>query len=225
MRSYGQYCGLAKALDLVGDRWTLLIVRELLIREGCRYTDLLNGLPGIATNLLAERLKELEKNGIVYREEAPPPIATTLFHLTNRGKELEEAVLAIGRWGGPLLAGSGKKDVVCSHWLVLPLKLYLRDREPESAPVRIEIHTGDEPLTIETVGDGMVRARPGLASKADGRLTGTPKTILAFLTGKMSQEAARKSGVEYEGDAGALRRIWSIGKRESGNSATRKSSH
>jgi len=89
VRSYKQYCALAKALDVIGDRWTLLIVRELLIRGFCRYTDLRNGLPGIATNLLADRLRELEQAGIVCREDAPPPIATTLFHLTGRGKELE----------------------------------------------------------------------------------------------------------------------------------------
>src|ERR1700761_9754991 len=88
MRSYGQYCSIAKALDVVGDRWTLLIVRELLIRGACRYTDLKNGLPGIATNLLADRLRELEAAGLISREEAPPPVATTLFKLTPRGEEM-----------------------------------------------------------------------------------------------------------------------------------------
>ena len=77
MRSYGQYCSVAKALDVIGDRWTLLIVRELLLRGACRYTDLKNGLPGIATNLLADRLRELEAAGIVVREQAAPPVATT----------------------------------------------------------------------------------------------------------------------------------------------------
>src|ERR1022692_5071124 len=105
MRSYGQYCGLAKALDIIGDRWTLLIVRELLIRP-CRYTDLRQGLPGIATNLLADRLRELEEAGILTREEAAPPVATTLFRLTKRGKELEPALLLLDTWGAPLLAKS-----------------------------------------------------------------------------------------------------------------------
>ncbi|HEY6225275.1 MAG TPA: helix-turn-helix domain-containing protein, partial [Gemmatimonadales bacterium] len=82
MRTYAQYCGLARALDVVGDRWTLLIVRELLLRESCRYTDLLSGLPGIATNLLAGRLADLEAAGVIVREEAPPPIATTIYRLT-----------------------------------------------------------------------------------------------------------------------------------------------
>src|ERR687885_1607076 len=84
-RGYGQYCAVAKALDLVGDRWTLLIVRELLLRGPCRYTDLRHGLPGIATNLLADRLRELERAGIISREDAPPPVATALFRLTPRG--------------------------------------------------------------------------------------------------------------------------------------------
>ena len=73
MRSYGQYCSIAKALDVVGDRWTLLIIRELMIRGACRYTDLKNGLPGIATNLLADRIRELESAGLIRREDARLP--------------------------------------------------------------------------------------------------------------------------------------------------------
>src|ERR671928_603445 len=99
MRSYGQYCALAKALDVIGDRWSLLIVRELLLRDACRYTDLREGLPGIATNLLADRLRELEAAGIVSREEAPPPIATTLFRLTPRGEQLGPVLDHLSVWG------------------------------------------------------------------------------------------------------------------------------
>src|SRR5208282_4278869 len=104
MRSYGQYCSVAKALDVIGDRWSLLIVRELLLREPCRYTDLHRGLPGIATNLLADRLRELEQAGLLAREEAPPPVASTLYRLTGRGRELEGVLVALGRWGVPLMA-------------------------------------------------------------------------------------------------------------------------
>src|SRR5438128_3356941 len=99
MRSYRQYCAVAKALDVIGDRWNLLIVRELLLRGACRYTDLLNGLPGIATNLLAERLRELEQAGILSRDNAPPPIATTLFALTGRGRGLLPVIRELARWG------------------------------------------------------------------------------------------------------------------------------
>src|SRR5262250_2462980 len=103
MRSYGQYCALAKALDVVGDRWSLLIVRELLIRGPSRYTDIRNGLPGVATNLLAERLESLEQAGVIRREAAPPPVATTLYRLTSRGEELRPVVRAMASWGVPLL--------------------------------------------------------------------------------------------------------------------------
>src|ERR671926_1476004 len=103
MRTYAEYCAIAKSLDVVGDRWTLLIVRELALRGPSRYTDLRHGLPGIATNLLAERLRELEQAGVIYREAAPPPIATTLFHLTPRGEELRAVLRAMASWGLPLL--------------------------------------------------------------------------------------------------------------------------
>src|SRR5438128_7232990 len=104
MRSYGEYCSLAKALDVIGERWTLLIVRELALKGACRYTDLRNGLPGIASNLLADRLRELEKAGVITREDAPPPIATTLFRLTPRGEQLRPALDALMRWGLPLMS-------------------------------------------------------------------------------------------------------------------------
>src|ERR1700751_2304890 len=120
MRSYGQYCAVAKALDVVGDRWTLLIVRELLLAGPCRYTDLRNGLPGIATNLLADRLRELEDAGIVRGELAPPPVAPTLYALTERGGALEPIVLELGRWGSPLMAEPVGEEAVRSHRLSLP---------------------------------------------------------------------------------------------------------
>ena len=111
MRSYDEYCAMAKSLDVVGDRWTLLIVRELELRGACRYTDLRNGLPGIATNLLADRLRELEHAGVVVREEAPPPIATTLFRLTPRGAELRPVLESLVRWGMPLMAADNAGEI------------------------------------------------------------------------------------------------------------------
>src|SRR5258707_13841240 len=103
MRRYGQFCPVAKASAVVGDRWPLLIVRELAVRP-CRYTDLRDGLPGIATNLLADRLKSLEAAGIISAEAAPPPVATTLYRLTARGEALPPALPALGLRGPPLLA-------------------------------------------------------------------------------------------------------------------------
>ena len=110
MRSYGQYCSIAKALDVVGDRWTLLIVRELLVRGPCRYSDLQRGLPGIATNLLAGRLRELVDAGVVSRTEAEPPVATALFALTPWGEQLRPVVLALGRWASRFMAAPAPGD-------------------------------------------------------------------------------------------------------------------
>src|ERR1700744_4316681 len=98
MRSYDQYCSVARALDVVGDRWTLLIVRELLLQGPCRFTDLKNGLPGIAPNLLSSRLKELEDAGLGARQAAPPPVATVLYLLTAGGRTLEPVLKALGLW-------------------------------------------------------------------------------------------------------------------------------
>src|ERR1700716_2515649 len=130
MRSYNEYCAVAKSLDVVGDRWTLLIVRELALQGARRYTDLRNGLPGIATNLLADRLRELEQAGVLSREEAPPPIATTLFHLTPRGEQLRPVLEDLTRWGLPLMTEQDPKDAVRSHWLPWALELMLAGRGP-----------------------------------------------------------------------------------------------
>jgi len=206
MRSYKQYCGLAKALDVIGDRWTLLIVRELLIRERCRYTDLLKGLPGIATNLLVDRLRDLEQAGVIARTAEPPPIATDLFSLTARGRELEGPILELGRWGAPLLASAPREDQFCGHWLALPAKLHLVDRDPRASPVSIEIRTDDEPLTI-VVGAGAVTARPGPGTDPDVTLSGSPRVVLDLLVGRTGLPAALAKGLKHEGNLGVLKRI------------------
>jgi DNA-binding HxlR family transcriptional regulator len=191
---------------VVGARWTLLIVRELLIRGACRYTDLRNGLPTIATNLLVDRLRELEEAGIVQSELAPPPIATTLFRLTSRGQELEPILLQLGQWGAPLLAKPVKSDAFCSHWMALPAKLHLKDQAPNRPPIRIELRTGDQPLTIETR-DGEVHTRLGAARDPDLVLSGTPRVVLGLLLGKLDFAAARSAGLKHEGNPKTLARV------------------
>jgi DNA-binding HxlR family transcriptional regulator len=206
VRSYGQYCGLARALDVVGDRWTLLIVRELLAQQPCRYTDLRYGLPGIASNLLVERLRELEDEGIVAREVAPPPVATTLFRLTPRGEELRPVLEALGRWGRPLLDNVGPDVTFRSHWLTLPLELQLRDSAPDGPPITIEVRTGEKPVVVQAA-HGDIRVRPGTCPSPDATVTGDPAVVLGFFVGGLDLAAARQRGLELEGDEGAVRRL------------------
>jgi DNA-binding HxlR family transcriptional regulator len=122
MRSYGQYCGLARGLDVIGDRWVLLIVRELL-NGPRRYGELLDGLPGVATNLLAERLRAMQADGLVIR---------TAYHgyaLTERGLGLREVVFAIGRWAlplGPIAEG----ETYRSHWIAHPVAALFPGADP-----------------------------------------------------------------------------------------------
>ncbi|HVH63609.1 MAG TPA: helix-turn-helix domain-containing protein [Candidatus Dormibacteraeota bacterium] len=206
MKSYQQYCAVAKALDVVGDRWVLLIVRELMTSGPSRYTDLLKGLPGIATNLLAERLKEMEEAGVIRREEAAPPIATTLYHLTDRGQALHPVLEELGRWGAPLMGVPQPSNVFRSHWLVFPFEAYLKDKTPGEPPVTIEIHTGDEPMLIETVG-GQVVARRGTAERPDAVLTGKPGPILGLFAGRIDLAEARRRGLEFKGSQKVLQRL------------------
>lgn len=206
MRSYRQRCALAKTLDVIGDRWTLLIVRELLIRGACRYSDLRVGLPGIATNLLAQRLRALEKAGIVVREEAPPPIATTLLRLTPRGQELERVVLELGQWGVPLLKTGSSRDKLLAHWLVLPLKLHLIDRSPNDRACAIEIRAGAETITV-SADQGSVKVRLGRRENADATVTGDAHTILQFFAGRLDAAAAKAAGIRFEGSLAAVARV------------------
>ena len=207
MRTYGQYCSIAKSLDVVGDRWTLLIVRELLLRGSARYTDIREGLPGIATNLLADRLRELEREGIVERRDAPPPVAATVFALTDRGRELEPVLDALGRWGVPFMAeGPYEGDEFRSRWLAWPAENFLQDGEPDAPPVTIELNAGGEPVVIE-VGAGKVQARPGTVAEPDASLSGSPHALLGVLSGQLDLKTARARGLEVRGEEKVIRRV------------------
>ena len=206
MRSYGEYCSVAKALDVVGDRWTLLIIRELLTQGPCRYTDLRNGLPGIATNLLSDRLRDLESAGLVRRAEAAPPIATTLFRLTDAGAELEPVLTALGGWGLRYMTEPADGDEFRSHWFAFPVELFLHDNDPGGPPVSIELRTADRPAVVEVSG-GSVRTRLGTAPAPDLVLTGTPRLILGLLSAYLTPGEAQDLGLEISGDITVLRRV------------------
>jgi DNA-binding HxlR family transcriptional regulator len=206
MRSYDEYCAIAKSLDVVGDRWTLLIVRELALRGPCRYTDLRHGLPGIATNLLADRIRDLESAGVIAREEAPPPIATTLFRLTPRGEELRPVLEHLTHWGLPLMIDQKPGDAVRSHWLASALEQMLIDRQPDGTALTLELRTGDQPIVLEAR-DGVIHTRLGPADNPDVTLTGEPRPIMGLLLGLIELSVAKDSGIAYEGDPAILDRF------------------
>jgi DNA-binding HxlR family transcriptional regulator len=200
VRTYGQFCGVARALDVVGDRWSLLIVRELLLRTSCRYTDLQRGLPGIATNLLADRLRHLEEAGVVRRVDVPAPVPGTVYELTEWGAELRATLEALGTWGGRLMARPQDEDAFRSYWLAFPIGLLTDTGGPGAPPVTIEVRTGDQPVVVTV--DGQVRAEPGQAAHPDAVIEGAPDAVVALLLGRRPSD-----GVRIEGDAAALHRL------------------
>ena len=206
MRTYGQYCSIAKALDVIGDRWTILIIRELLIRGACRYTDLKNGLPGIATNLLSDRIRELESAGLIRREDAPPPVAATVFQLTETGGQLQPVVDAIARWGVRYMIEPASGDEFRGHWLTFPVSFFLQDRDPDGPPVSIELRTAASPVVVEVSG-GSARTRLGPAAAPDLVLDGEPQLMLALFAGGLSAAEAADRGLRISGDTGVLARV------------------
>lgn len=138
-RDFGQYCGLARALELVGERWALLIVRDLTVRPR-RYTELQTGLSGIPTNVLATRLKELEQAGIVERQVAPAPQRGVVYALTAVGRELEPAMLALARWGATQLGEPRPGDVVSPESAVLNLRARFQPDQAAGLTASWELH-------------------------------------------------------------------------------------
>jgi DNA-binding HxlR family transcriptional regulator len=206
MRSYGQYCSIARALDVVGDRWTLLIVRELLLRGACRFTDLKNGLPGIASNLLSTRLKDLEYSGLISREDAPPPIATTIYKLTDNGIALEPVLKALGLWGLQYMKEERPDDTIQAHWLAYAPTWFTTDAAPKDPPAVIQLVAADNEAVIELAG-GKVTSRVGRASEPDLTLNGPSRAILGLLTGMIDLAAARSLGLTTHGRRDVLKRL------------------
>jgi DNA-binding HxlR family transcriptional regulator len=199
MRSYGQYCALAKALDIVGDRWTLLIVRELIVGAS-RYSDLKNGLPGIPTNLLAARLRHLEETGVVNRDEQGR------YELTPWGQELAEPLNALARWASPLMDEMSATDTFQSSWLGFPIGYIFgggREDRPECA---VEIRTDDGPVTMES-SNGKVRFHRGPADSPDLVLTGSPNVVMAILAGRIDEDEAEGLGAHTLGDFSLLSQL------------------
>ncbi|MGC4940845.1 winged helix-turn-helix transcriptional regulator [Kribbella sp. DT2] len=196
-RSYGQYCALARSLDVVGDRWTLLIVRELLPGP-MRYTELKTSLEGIATNLLATRLKTMEANGIVERRLED---AGVVYALTPWGTGLREPMEALGRWGAPLLATGQGDDAFQPRWLTLALPALLQGATA-SPPVELGIETDGFLMILRVDEDGPSAFVPD--QDPASVLTAAPDVIVALAAGAISIEQAVAAG-EFRGDAKVLR--------------------
>jgi DNA-binding HxlR family transcriptional regulator len=195
-RSYDQYCSTARALDAVGDRWTLLIVRELLAGPR-RYTDLHADLPGVSTDVLASRLKDMERDGLATRRRLPPPGAAYVYELTARGRELLPVLRALGTWGAPELAERRPTDAVRAHWFALPLLSALEGEgllEVRLDEGRFHLWVGAEEGPV--YGDGPAPEEP------DARLALDSGTCTALGRGEVTlHQVIRDGRAEVTGDS------------------------
>ena len=191
-RGYNQYCSAAHALDLLGERWTLLLIRDLLTGPK-RYTDLLNGLPGIGTNLLAKRLKDLEATGIVQRCEMPPPAASTVYELTDRGGELEDIIVKLARWGLPLLGRHSGDQTWQPEWSILAMKARFRPQRAGRINEQYQFDVDGE-VFFAHVHDGTVHTGRGPAADPSFVLRASTDTFLAVADGSMTPAEATATG-------------------------------
>jgi DNA-binding HxlR family transcriptional regulator len=191
-RCYDQYCPVAHALDLVGERWSLLVVRELM-HGPKRYTDLAEHLPGIGTNILASRLRELEANGIVRKRTLPPPAASRVYELTEYGRELRRVMRELAFWGARSLGPPTEEDELFPGWLANALDTVLA---PTAPPGRFEFRVGDE---VASIVDG--EAQSGPAEEPDVVVAGDPAAVFyMFVEGRLDL-------VSVEGDRDLLERL------------------
>jgi DNA-binding HxlR family transcriptional regulator len=215
MKSHQQYCSVARALDVVGDRWVLLIVRELLAFGPSRYSDLQRGLPGIASNLLAERLRTMEADGLVERHEAPAPVGANLYQLTPRGRELRSVLHALSQWGLDLMAsGARDDDQVQPQWTALSAGLELSPHVEVGAEIVIGVESGGE--TVQAVlQHEEFRIRRGSSPDADVTVSGPPTLVGAVLTGLLTPKQAAHRGAKITGAPAVLVELLGRAKRSS----------
>jgi len=208
-RTYADRCGVARALDLVGERWALLVVRELLLGPK-RFTDLRGGLPHVGPDVLAQRLRELEAAGVVERRRLPAPAASQVYELTPRGRELEPVVLALGRWGSvaPFPARADARIGVDA--VVVALKTLFDPRAARGVRGTYELRLGEERFRAE-VDDGrfdVARAAGDDGAAPDATIATDPGTLATVLWhGRGLSDALRVGDVAIEGSRAAARRL------------------
>jgi DNA-binding HxlR family transcriptional regulator len=199
-RSYQDNCAIARALDVVGERWALLVVRELLFGP-LRFSDLRRALPGASANLIADRLRELEGRGVVHRRQLPAPAASRVYELTSWGRELEPIVLALGDWGGRVPMPAGPATVSATSMLIY---LHTAARlDPQAAPVTYRFELDDRVWALQ-VRQGRVQIESGEPADPVAGLRTDPENLNALL----AKPSLLDSGVgEVSGDLQALRRL------------------
>ncbi|MFD9611621.1 winged helix-turn-helix transcriptional regulator [Streptomyces sp. NPDC090082] len=200
-RSYDQHCAAARALDLVGDRWTLLVVRELLAGPR-RYTDLHADLPGVSTDMLAGRLKDMEGAELVTRRRLPPPASASVYELTARGRDLLPVLRALAVWGAPDLGEPRPTDAVRAHWYAIPLLGALA--ELGAGLVQVTVDEGEFHVRIGA--DGGAAYGDGGVADPDVRLRTDTATCRALASGELSlgeAVAAGRAALERPEPAGA----------------------
>jgi DNA-binding HxlR family transcriptional regulator/putative sterol carrier protein len=190
-RSYGDVCGVARALDLVGERWALLVVRELLLGPK-RFTDLRGDLPHVSPDVLAQRLRDLAEAGVLRRRKLPPPAASRVYELTELGAELEGVVLALGRWGSKLPVPEGEMAMSFDAHILSLRTLFDPDRA-EGLHARVELRLGEERFHAE-VADGRFAIARGEARAPDAILETDAGTLIAVAHGRRELEEALRSG-------------------------------
>jgi DNA-binding HxlR family transcriptional regulator len=191
-KRYEQYCPVAHALDLVGERWALLVVRELL-HGPKRYTDLAEHLPGIGTNILASRLRDLEAGGIVTKRMLPPPAASRVYELTEYGRGLRAAIRELALWGARSLGPPTADDELFDGWLENAVDTVLA---PIAPPGRFEFRVGDE---VASLVDG--EAQPGPVDEPDVVVEGDPDGVYHMFVDQ------RLDLVKVEGDRALLEQL------------------
>lgn len=208
---YHQYCPLARALDVAGDRWTLLIIREL-VPGPRRFTDLLDGLPGVSRNLLTERLRDLGRDGIVTRQELPPPAARQVYDLTDDGRDLAAAVAPLIAWGARRMGDREPTDSFNPRWAAVAMSV-LADRDAAKGVRETYQFAIDRWAFHFVIDDGAVDLRDGWAESPAVTWTTDEETWSQIVSGTLTPSAAVDTGaLTVQGDAkaaGRLRKMFS----------------
>jgi DNA-binding HxlR family transcriptional regulator len=207
-RTYGDRCGVARALDLVGERWALLVVRELLLGPK-RFTDLRAGLPHVGPDILAQRLRELEQSGIVRRGTLPPPAGSRIYELTERGHELEPVVVALGRFGSVAPFPPGEAQIGVDA-VVIALKSLFAPGAADGVSATYELRLGEQRFRID-VADGRLDVTRAGAEAPDATIETDPGTLATVLWhGRRLDEARRSGDVATTGDRRAITRFMGL---------------